>query len=300
MSRGRKGAVGFVVIGISASGVERSVGSGRGGCAPGVLFNSENAAFDPGPPLCHPFGGQAVPLAARYWEPLMRTLPPVLPLALLLASLAPLPGCHDGSSAGTAGDGVTKTDPRDVATFDAIEVDGAVKLEISSSPATELSLSGDENILPLISTTVTGGKLVIHPTVAINPKLPLVVSVHVPTLRRIDVNGAASLHVKGLRAASFTLASNGVSDAELSGQVGQLESTSPARGAFARRSSPEGGARHGQRCGERRSERDRQAQSGSLRRRCDPLPRSPEQPREKRERPRQREPALLSESRRAT
>jgi hypothetical protein len=151
---------------------------------------------------------------------------PRLTSVALFAALLPAPACHDASPSpsSTRGNGVTKTDSRDLAAFDTIEIDGSLILEVGGqSPGIQVSLSGDENLLPLISTTVTGTKLTIHPTTVITPKAPLIVSVHVPSLSRIDVKGATVVHAKSIRADSFTFTSNGAADADLSGSAGKLE-----------------------------------------------------------------------------
>jgi hypothetical protein len=142
-------------------------------------------------------------------------------LALLLCA----PACRTSVSLGNGvqGDGVAKSETREIPAFDSIEVDGTVKLDFATGPLDKLSITGDENLLPLISTTVTGTKLVVHETKAVHSKTPLVVSVHSPTLTRIDAAGISGVIATGLHGASFTYTSSGVSNAELTGQVDSLE-----------------------------------------------------------------------------
>jgi hypothetical protein len=124
---------------------------------------------------------------------------------------------------GVQGDGVAKSETREIPTFDSIEVDGTVKLDLATGPLDKLSITGDENLLPLIETTVTAGKLVVHETKAVHSKTPLVVSVHAPAVTRIDAAGIAGVIATGLHGPSFTFTSSGVANAELSGQVDSLE-----------------------------------------------------------------------------
>lgn len=131
---------------------------------------------------------------------------------------------------GVQGDGVAKTETREIPAFDAIEVDGTVKLDLATGPLDKLTISGDENLLPLISTTVTGTKLVIHETKAVHSKTPLVVSVHAPAVTRIDASGIAGVIATGLRGPSFTFTSSGVTHAELTGQVDSVDIESRGTG----------------------------------------------------------------------
>lgn len=136
-----------------------------------------------------------------------------------------LSACHavSGGGGGVQGDGVAKTESREVPTFDAIELDGTVRLELTTGPLDRLSITGDENVLPLVSTTVSGGKLVVRETKDAQLKTPLVVTVRAPSVGRIDVNGAATVRASGLTGTKFVLASRGASNAELSGQVDRVE-----------------------------------------------------------------------------
>jgi len=134
--------------------------------------------------------------------------------------------CRMSSGTGTGsevvGDGVAKTEARTVGPFDAIEVDGAVQLELTSGPI-DVSLSGDENLLPLISTTVSGRKLVVHSTHNMQSKSLLVVTVHAPSVDRIEMKGMGRVHASGIDVPRFDLVAPGASDIELSGKADRLD-----------------------------------------------------------------------------
>jgi hypothetical protein len=148
-------------------------------------------------------------------------LPALFALSVCLSSL---PACNAlvPHADGVQGDGVSKSESRDIPAFDAIELDGILKLELTSGPLGKLSLSGDENILPLITTNVSAGKLVIRQSSPGTSKTPILVTLSAPSVSRIAIDGAASVQVKGLDVPSFTLAASGAADAELTGRVGTL------------------------------------------------------------------------------
>jgi len=149
-------------------------------------------------------------------------------LALLLA----VPACRVSGSVGNGvqGDGVLKTEMRDVTDFAEISVDGTVKLDLVTGPLDKLTITGDENLLPLVATEVVGGRLTIHQTKSMHSKTPLVVSIHAPAVARIDTAGLANVIASGLTGPTFTFTSNGVTDSQLSGQVSSLEIDSSGTG----------------------------------------------------------------------
>jgi hypothetical protein len=149
-------------------------------------------------------------------------------LAFACLILFGAPACRGAS---VQGNGVAKTELRDVASFDAIDLSGAIQLDLSTGTLGKLSLTGDENLLPLVATTVSGGKLVVSQTKKMAAKTPLLITVTAPNLRRIDVTGAANVRATGIQAPAFSLAVSGAANAELSGEVDKLEVTIDGAGA---------------------------------------------------------------------
>lgn len=141
--------------------------------------------------------------------------------ALLLFTSA----CHGTLTIddGVQGSGVARTESRDVTAFQTIELDGSVQLVLTTGPLGKLSITGDDNLVPLVSTTVTGGKLVVRETKNVHSKTPLVISITAPDVTRIESNGAGTVRASGLTGPSFTLAAAGASSADLSGQVDKLD-----------------------------------------------------------------------------
>src|SRR5438876_631740 len=84
---------------------------------------------------------------------------------LLVAVIATVPGC---SPPGIKGDGSIQTANRPIADFSALEVTGAYQIKWSSGkPA--LTISTDQNLLPLITTSVAGNTLQIDCTKNLRP-----------------------------------------------------------------------------------------------------------------------------------
>lgn len=142
-------------------------------------------------------------------------------MLLVCASACHGKGTSDGQR--VQGNGVAKTETRDVGAFDSVELDGALQVELVSAPVAKLTLTGDANVLPLITTSVSGGKLIVRETRDVQQKTALVLTIEAPSLAQVDVNGSASLHATGLVGPRFALRSQGASTAQLAGQVDKLE-----------------------------------------------------------------------------
>jgi len=132
-------------------------------------------------------------------------------------------GSGTGAGPSTQGSGVAKTETREIAAFDTIEVDGALSLDLVTGPLDKLSITADDNLLPLLSTKVTGSKLTVRPTAPMTSKTPIVVSVRAPAVKSVELAGTVHISATGLTGPSFTLTSTGTTDARLTGKVDALE-----------------------------------------------------------------------------
>jgi len=138
---------------------------------------------------------------------------------LLVAAVAIIAGC---SLPGIKGDGVIKTENRPLPDFSAVAVNGAYKIKwTSGKPA--LSISTDQNLLPLIKTTVSGGTLQIKSEGTIRPTQGITIVLSSASLADINLNGAVSLTAGQLSGHDLKLESNGASDLSVAGSVTNLE-----------------------------------------------------------------------------
>jgi hypothetical protein len=142
-------------------------------------------------------------------------------LALLLAVSLLLTGCPAFSGAPGSGNAVTEKRP--VSAFSRVDLIGAAEVEVSLGPVQSVEVTLDDNLLPLIETTVEGGTLRITSTKSYNSSLGLKVKIVVPSLEGFAVSGAANLHAVGLDAKVFSLNISGAGNADLQGGVDLLE-----------------------------------------------------------------------------
>jgi len=142
-------------------------------------------------------------------------------ITLLLASI----GCVDNSwGPAIKGSGVAKTEERDVAAFKRIQIDGGAKVKIDVGPQHKQSLSveADDNILPLIETSVNGDTLLITSKQSISPKVGVKLTITVPALDGVKVNGSGDITANGIAATQFDVDIRGSGDVKLAGTADAL------------------------------------------------------------------------------
>lgn len=136
-------------------------------------------------------------------------------LLLLVAS-----GCYFGPQ--TKGSGISKTEMRTVGDFVEIEISGIVNLDLTQGPATSLEVTTDDNVLPVVLTEVSGGRLKIHTRGGVTTDLGIKVKATTPALASFEGSGATTATLTGIRARELRLTLSGASTATATGSVEQL------------------------------------------------------------------------------
>ena len=138
---------------------------------------------------------------------------------LLAAAAAIIAGC---SRVGIKGDGVIKTESRSLSDFSTLEVNGAYKITWTpGKPA--LTISTDQNLLPLIKTTVNGNTLQINQEQNLRPTKGITIVLSSASLSDIKVTGAVMLTAEHLSGQALKLECEGASQIRVAGSVTNLE-----------------------------------------------------------------------------
>lgn len=140
-----------------------------------------------------------------------------------VAGLA-LTGCGVHFNHGVKGSGKIVTEDRSVAGFTAIEHRGAGDIEVTVGSTTKVTLKTDDNIAKLVQTRVENGKLIIDSTEAISPT-EYKLTITVPSLKSLEIDGAGNGSVKGVSGESFKASINGAGDLTISGSAKSAELT---------------------------------------------------------------------------
>ena len=147
---------------------------------------------------------------------LIKYFPPVILLAALFV------GAPQAMSA-TTGSGRIATESRNVSDFEAITISGSMKLEVRQTGKETLSLSGEDNLLPLIETVVEPGAngRILHIRFkrgeSIRPQREIKVSVEVIKLGAVSTSGAGDIRIDGVKGAALKVVVSGAGDVSMRG-----------------------------------------------------------------------------------
>lgn len=126
---------------------------------------------------------------------------------------------------GVAGSGDPASEVRPVTGFDAISLSGALNGEIAIADEHRVEITGDDNLVPLVTTKLDGKTLEIETPTRMRPRLPLLARVAAPGIGAISASGASALTLQGMRGSELTLNLSGAVKLRGNGTVGALTVT---------------------------------------------------------------------------
>jgi hypothetical protein len=144
-------------------------------------------------------------------------------LLLLVAVVAAGGCCATLGGPRVQGSGVRKTETRDVGDFGQIEVSGAIGLEYTAGEDTEVEVSTDDNLVPLVVTEVSGATLKVYTREGTSTSLGITVKVSAPHLKAVGVSGASHATLTGVEEKSLRLTVSGASNVTASGKADRLD-----------------------------------------------------------------------------
>ncbi|HKB94069.1 MAG TPA: head GIN domain-containing protein [Gaiellaceae bacterium] len=138
---------------------------------------------------------------------------------VLLAVLAA--GCSSHST--TKGSGHVVSVSRGVSGFTRIDFEGTGTVTVSVGKSAGLTMRGEDNILPLITTDVIDGELVISSKRSYSTHRGLDIRISTPALGAVKLGGTGAFVARGIRATDFTVDLQGTSTLVLAGTAGRLD-----------------------------------------------------------------------------
>lgn len=122
------------------------------------------------------------------------------------------------------GSGNVITETRKVSGFHAIDIGGAFEIELVKSSEEKIIIETDDNIMPIIETSVSGGELSVENKRDINNPTKLKLTIFYLNLDEIDISGAAELYSKDvLTAENLNLECSGASEVSLKIEAGTMD-----------------------------------------------------------------------------
>ncbi|MBU1240780.1 DUF2807 domain-containing protein [Myxococcota bacterium] len=136
----------------------------------------------------------------------------LLPISLLACNIS-----------GVKGSGVIIEEKRQVTPFTAVEISGGYTLTLSVGAKESLTLSGDDNLLPLIESSVEAGVLKLKNKKAISPKSPIVLKITTKSLSSLKIFGSLSGSVSGVSGGPFAASVSGSCSLTVTGKCDALK-----------------------------------------------------------------------------
>jgi hypothetical protein len=168
----------------------------------------------------------------------MKTTYRALVIALLAAVVivtGMLTGCDAaGGAAYVRGSGTLASEKRDVAGFTDIRVNGSGDVTLEQTGHESLTVEADDNILPLLETTVRDGVLHLgtKPNVNIHPSRAIRYQVTVQRLTGFGISGSGSVNASGLDTNRLSAQISGSGSATLSGRADAVDLRISGSGSY--------------------------------------------------------------------
>lgn len=139
-------------------------------------------------------------------------------------SLVTLSGCDISFlTDGIRGSGVSKSESRDVSTFDQIELDGVGTVNVEFGDTPSLKVTGDDNLLEYVQTETEGGVLKICQKENINPVVDLTFDIVTNNLTGVEVDGAGKLKIRSAKLGDLKLVVDGAGAVTADGTAANLD-----------------------------------------------------------------------------
>jgi hypothetical protein len=152
--------------------------------------------------------------------------------AVVVANLTRVPARADWNwFGGVRGSGNVVTRTREVEPFTRVSGHGSTDLEIDVGPARQsVVVDAEDNIAPLIETTVRDGTLSISARGAYSSHHGPTVRISVPRLDSVALNGSGDAKIEGARGSDLELSTFGSGDITAAGEVDRLTYSSSGSG----------------------------------------------------------------------
>lgn len=149
---------------------------------------------------------------------------------LAVASLVLASACTTATPAartvgGVVGSGTSSTEVRAVSGFSEVFVSGPADLVIHQDDTESLSVEAEDNLLPLLQSSVRGRQLALGPAqgVVLHPTRAIRYTLTTRQLSGLRMNGAGSIRADGVRAELLQVTLNGGARAQLEGTASRQD-----------------------------------------------------------------------------
>lgn len=154
-------------------------------------------------------------------------------LFICLVALSMFVGCTF-TWGGLRGSGISKTESREVSGFSSISSKSIGRVMIQQTGKESLTISADDNILPLLESRVVDN--ILYLTIAkdthMNPTKPIEFVVEVKSLENLNIDGVGSIEAKDIQGEKLSVSLDGVGSMTIAGNVDVLNLSLSGVGSF--------------------------------------------------------------------
>lgn len=149
-----------------------------------------------------------------------------------LLTLTLLIGACDVNIIGVRGSGDVVTEEREVSGFDEIDLRGSGTVSIAVTGTESLTIEAEDNIIPLLTTDVRGGRLVLESSQSISPTREIVYTITAAALDGVSISGSGSVTATDVDTGEFVVEISGSGEVFPSGVSESLDLSISGSGEF--------------------------------------------------------------------
>ncbi len=123
------------------------------------------------------------------------------------------------------GSGIVKTEKRSLASFNSLDVNLVGSIQVRSQGQQNVEISGDDNIIPLITTEVKNNTLYIRPSKGYNPQQKLQIIISTPDIKSFVFDGVGEANLSNVKNDRVEIVVSGVGSLSASGETKEADIT---------------------------------------------------------------------------
>lgn len=127
--------------------------------------------------------------------------------------------CAGCNQHGVRGSGTATSEQRTLGGFNSVEISGAFAVTIQCGESPRASVSGDDNIVPLVKTDVRGSRLLVYTEQDIDPRTELSVDIMTPRIQSVSASGTSSVDIRKVQGEQLTIVLSGAGKIKANGSV---------------------------------------------------------------------------------
>lgn len=124
---------------------------------------------------------------------------------------------------GIIGSGNGISESRELGDYTSVKLKTAADVNITVGESNTFSISGDDNIIDLVTTKIEDGQLVIDQSSQFHTNIGVIITISIPSISSIELDGAGDIDVTGVNTPNMKIDLDGAGDISVSGTTDHLD-----------------------------------------------------------------------------